>query len=108
MVDAYFFYHHTSYPLVHEAVFRKQIEAYRSGLKKPNSHWQTLYRMTMVMGAFMSSTGRDGREASIEKDIYKEVNQGFSKLDFFSYGTLEGVQALTLMVPLLSPHHSSL
>lgn len=102
-MDAYFHYHHTSYPLVHEAIFRKQIDDYRNGVKKQNSHWTTLYRMTMVMGAFMSSTGRDGREASIEKQIYREVNEGFSKLDFFSYGTLEGVQALTLMVRKHSP-----
>ncbi|KAI5776724.1 fungal-specific transcription factor domain-containing protein [Geopyxis carbonaria] len=97
LIEAYFLYHHASYPIVHEGVFKDQVRRYRDGTMKLNSHWQTLFRMVMVTGAFMSHTQHDGADACVDMQIYQKVNESFFRLDFFSYGTLEGVQALALM-----------
>ncbi|KAI5856319.1 fungal-specific transcription factor domain-containing protein, partial [Tricharina praecox] len=96
LIDSYFRCHHASYPILHEAIFRDQVTKQRSNDLKVNTHWQTLYRMVLVTGAFMSST--DHSDTTVDMDIYKTVNDTFSTLDFLSYGTLEGVQALALMV----------
>jgi len=96
LIDSYFRYHHASYPIVHEAIFRDQVTRVRSNDLKVNTHWQTLYRMVLVTGAFMSST--DHTDSPVDMEIYKTINDTFSTLDFLSYGTLEGVQALALMV----------
>jgi len=96
LIDSYFRYHHASYPILHEAIFRDQVTKLRSNDLKVNTHWQTLYRMVLVTGAFMSSTYHSN--TAVDMEIYKTVNDTFSTLDFLSYGTLEGVQALALMV----------
>jgi hypothetical protein len=54
--------------------------------------------MVLFTGAFMSST--DYTDSSVNMENYKTVNDTFSTLDFLSYGILEGVQALTLMVDM--------
>jgi hypothetical protein len=95
LIEAYFQYHHASYPIVHEAIFREKVSRLRAGDAKLNSHWQTLFQMILLTGAFTSSTDHNIPSPG-DREIYKAVN-----LDFFSYGTLEGVQALALMVPLL-------
>lgn len=101
LIEAYFLYHHASYPIVHEGVFKDQVKRFRGGSMKPNSHWQTLFRMVMVTGAFISHTQHDSEDACVDMHIYQKVNESFFRLDFFSYGTLEGVQALALMVRFL-------
>lgn len=98
LINAYFRYHHASYPIVHEGVFRDKVQRWKTNDLKLNSHWNTLYRMVMVTGAFMSSTDHSDAAALVDTEIYKLVNDSFFRLDFFSYGTMEGVQALALMV----------
>jgi hypothetical protein len=104
LIEAYFQYHHASYPIVHEAIFRDKVARFRNNEVKLNSHWQTLFQMILLTGAFMSSTDHNNIAALGDREIYKAVN-----LDFFSYGTLEGVQALALMVFILAlPHGKQL
>jgi transcriptional regulatory protein GAL4 len=100
LIDAYFHYHHPSYPIIHEPIFRHKATRWKNNEIKVNSHWQTLYRMVLVCGAFYSCTDHTSSMASIDTEIYKKVNDSFFRLDFFSYGTLEGVQGLAIMACL--------
>lgn len=95
LVDAYFEFFHACYPLVHEGVFRAGLARVRAGEVTPTTHWQALYLMIKVLGAVMSS--RDYRTRLADSVVYDEMAKLFN-VDFFSYGTLEGVQALALMV----------
>jgi len=103
LIDSYFRFHHASYPIVHEPIFRDKVVKWKNNDLKLNSHWQTLYRMVLVTGAFVSCTDHSEPAALVDTEIYKMVNDSFFRLDFFSYGTLEGVQALALMVSIPSP-----
>lgn len=98
LIESYFNFHHASYPIVHSPIFCDHVARVRSNELKPNSHWETLYRMVLVTGAFMSCTDHNDAAALVDRELYHQVNSSFSGLDFFSYGTLEGVQALALMV----------
>ncbi|CCX07894.1 Similar to Regulatory protein GAL4; acc. no. P04386 [Pyronema omphalodes CBS 100304] len=99
LINSYFRYYHSSYPIVHEALFREKVSKWKSNELKaqPNTHWHTLYRMVLVTGAMSSVTNHNDPSALVDTKLYEMVKETFFRLEFFSYGTLEGVQALALM-----------
>lgn len=103
LINSYFRYYHSSYPIVHETLFREKVSKWKSNELKahPNTHWHTLYRMVLVTGAMASVTNHNDPSALVDTKLYEMVKETFFRLEFFSYGTLEGVQALTLMVGAL-------
>ncbi|KAL7273399.1 hypothetical protein RUND412_003755 [Rhizina undulata] len=91
LIDAYFQYYHSSYPIIHEQTFR--IRCSKLNSIPYNSPWLLLYHMVLTVGAFVSST-RAGE--NLDFRIYSIIRAELSTA-LLESGTLERVQALALM-----------
>jgi transcriptional regulatory protein GAL4 len=90
-VDAYFRYYHTTYPFLHEPLFRSQLQG-KSSRPEGNS-WTVLYNAVLALGAWCI-----GDDDSVMDDFfYRKVARIPEESSIFESGNLAMVQALLLL-----------
>lgn len=89
LIDAYFILYNSSYPVLHEASFRKQRELRATA--KATACWTALYHMVLTIGLWML-----GEEP--EESPYFAVARSWLSARALESGTLGCVQAFLLMV----------
>jgi transcriptional regulatory protein GAL4 len=90
-VDAYFRYYHTTYPFLHEPLFRSQLQG-KSPRPEGNS-WTILYNAVLALGAWCI-----GDDDSVMDDFfYRKVARIPEESSIFESGNLAMVQALLLL-----------
>ncbi|PWY99677.1 hypothetical protein BCV70DRAFT_206681 [Testicularia cyperi] len=92
LMDAFFEFHHPSYPILHPPTFRAQLEG---TLATPSSAgWPMLVNMVFAMGAFERKTSAG--EADADEHFYQQAMALYDAVQF-DKAEIISVQALTLM-----------
>ncbi|KAK0375146.1 hypothetical protein CLIM01_07493 [Colletotrichum limetticola] len=91
LIDAYFLLYNTSYPVLHERIFRERVEAGRRQ-RPTNSPWRVVYQMVLAIGHWLSSTESEHLQSS-----YYSAARSSLSLQMLESGTIETVQAFLLM-----------
>jgi transcriptional regulatory protein GAL4 len=90
-IDAYFRYYHTTYPFLHEALFRAQLQGKRP--RPEGSSWTILYNAVLALGAWCI-----GDDDSVMDDFfYRKVGRIPEESSIFESGNLAMVQTLLLL-----------
>lgn len=91
-VDAYFQLYNTSYPIVHEAVFRAEISD--SGrMLSASVTWRIIYYMVLAIGHWLSSKGSN----SLEQCPYYAAARSRVSMELLEAGSTRTVQGFLLM-----------
>jgi transcriptional regulatory protein GAL4 len=90
-VDAYFRFYHTTYPFLHEPLFRAQLQGKTP--RPDGSSWTILYNAVLALGAWCI-----GDDDSVMDDFfYRKVARIPEESSIFESGNLAMVQALLLL-----------
>lgn len=90
LIDAYFLFYNTSYPILHRQLFRDTY-ANRSQLAS-NSAWQLVFYTVLAIGHWVLSAGEDHADSPYYLAARSRMSAGM-----LESGTLTGVQAFLLM-----------
>jgi transcriptional regulatory protein GAL4 len=91
LIDAYFVFYNTSYPILHEHTFR---ERHKRGIQSnATSSYQLIFYMVLAIGHWVLG------EVNGDSPYYAAARSRFS-IQLLESGTLGGVQAFLLMVSL--------
>ncbi|KAH7029491.1 fungal-specific transcription factor domain-containing protein [Microdochium trichocladiopsis] len=90
LVDAYFVYYNTSFPILHEKTFREQLASQH---RPPStSIWRVVHRMVLAIGHWISTTNRSG-----DLSPYYAAARSRLSVQALESGTMATVQAFLLM-----------
>jgi transcriptional regulatory protein GAL4 len=98
LIDAYFLFYNTSYPILHNQLFRDTY-ANRSQIAS-NSTWQLVFYTVLAIGHWVLSAGEDYADSPYYLAARSRMSAGM-----LESGTLTGVQAFLLMVRFLKPYN---
>jgi transcriptional regulatory protein GAL4 len=90
-VDAYFQLYNVSYPIVHEATFRKEI-ADQNRMTSASVPWRIVYYMVLAIGHWLSSEG-----GSLEQCPYYDAARSRVSMQILEAGLTRTVQGFLLM-----------
>ncbi|KAH8680744.1 fungal-specific transcription factor domain-containing protein [Xylariales sp. PMI_506] len=92
LIDAYFLFYNTSYPVIYEKSFRERAAAnWRSS--KRRATWDMLYYMVLALGHWVSATGNT---AQMHSPYYSAARSRLS-ITMLESGTVETLQGFLLM-----------
>ncbi|KAJ8133430.1 hypothetical protein O1611_g188 [Lasiodiplodia mahajangana] len=90
LVDNYFLYYNTCYPILHEKSFRDRLADQRN--RYSNSPWHIIFYMVLAIGDWISSP-----ESSHAQSSYYETARSCLSFQTLESGTTETVQAFLLL-----------
>ncbi|KZF22424.1 hypothetical protein L228DRAFT_152596 [Xylona heveae TC161] len=91
LIDAYFHFYHTAYPLIHEASFRAQHNELIP--RPPGRIWEIILHAVLAKGAWSLRQG----DSVLENPFYLEARNLLKEAFIFESGSLPLVQALALL-----------
>lgn len=93
LIDAYFLFYNSSYPILHERTFRERYEKHAK--VRPTSSYTAIVHMVLAIGQWV--LGEEGPESP-----YYAAARSWLSAQALECGTLGAVQAFLLMVSLTS------
>ncbi|KAI0874084.1 fungal-specific transcription factor domain-containing protein [Hypoxylon argillaceum] len=90
LVDTYFLYYNTCYPILHEKSFRDRLADQRT--RYSNSPWHIIFYMVLAIGDWISSS-----ESSHARSSYYNAARSCLSFKELESGTTETVQAFLLL-----------
>ncbi|KAI1863032.1 hypothetical protein JX265_009078 [Neoarthrinium moseri] len=92
LIDAYFLFYNTSYPIVHEKIFREKMASDWRHTKR-HSAWSIVYYMVLAIGHWTSATNH----TSVMPCPYYSAARSRLSVAMLESGTVETLQAFLLM-----------
>ena len=90
LVDAYFLFYNSSYPILHEKTFRERMATRQQAPSKPT--WHIVYYMVLAIGYWVSTANK----SKAQSPYYLAARSRLS-MQMLDSGTMETVQAFLLM-----------